>query len=347
MQTPTDGVLTPKGTSRESRNIPLPSGGFTNGGFHSVRRNTPFGKAPSKRRIPQNSHLEEILDPSKTAYILHKQWSLYSVTPLHKFSYKNLKDYARLLSAQILAEKQKGVAFEVGAEMTMKASFSYFPGLKGKDNDSGAVFVQVASKPPFSKPGTEDRIVWSGWFCCTFGDDDVLEMLPEAMVCLPLFLVHGAETLTAVVGSWFQKSFDCCFGKLPISSRDLAWMTALWAGCEMHEYVAATELVFSVPVEPHMDISYAIHPEDFKSLWSDINKGQDEVTAEEVDILFHGLYSHFFRHFKIHLSATQLVKVSTSVASAHCDGKIKFLSKEHLVRVLGLLTELAMNNIQY
>jgi centromere protein L len=35
------------------------------------------------------------------------------------------------------------------------------------------------------------------------------------------------------------------------------------------------------------------------------------------------LYSHFHRHFKIHLSATRWVRVSTSVASAHTDGKSK------------------------
>ncbi|KAM8930354.1 centromere protein L [Pelodytes ibericus] len=347
MQTPTDGVTTPKRRSIDTRSIPFHSAGFTNGGFNSARRNTPFHQAPTKRRIPQSSPLEETFDPAKTAYILHKQWNLYSVTPMHKFSYKNLKDYARLLSAQILAEKQKGFAVEVGSEFVMKASFSLLPGFKGKEREPGAVLVQVSAKPPFSKPGTEDRIVWSGWFCCVFGDDDVLEMLPDTMICLPLFLVNGTESLTAIVGSWFQKTFDCCFSKLPISSRDLAWMTALWAGSEMYEHMAATELVFSVPVEPHMDISYAIHPEDFRALWKDIHKSHDEVTADEVDVLFHGLYNHFFRHFKIHLSATQLIKVSTSVASAHCEGKIKFLCKEHLVRVLGLLTELAMNSIQY
>uniref|UniRef100_A0A8C5R9R2 Centromere protein L n=1 Tax=Leptobrachium leishanense TaxID=445787 RepID=A0A8C5R9R2_9ANUR len=323
MQTPANGVSTPKVRSRESRGFPLPNAGFTNGGFNSARRNTPFQPATSKRRIPQNAPLEETLDPSKAAYILQKQWNLYSVTPMHQFSYKNLKDYAKLLSAQILAEKQKGVAFEVGTELVMRASFTCLPGLKGKASDSRAVLVQVATKPPFSKPGTEDKIVWSGWFCCVHGEDDILEMLPETMICLPLFLVHGTETLTATIGSWFQKSFDCCFSKLTVSSRDLAWMTALWTAYDTPEHVAATELVFSVPVEPHMDISYAIHPDDLKSLWNDVHKGQDEVTAEEVDGLFHCLYIHFFRHFKIQLSKTHLVKVSTSIASAHCDGKIK------------------------
>lgn len=269
------------------------------------------------------------------------------MTPMHKFSYTRLKAYSRHLSAHIAAEKQKGLAVEVGSELNLKATFSCLPGLKGKDRDPLAVLIQISSKPPLTRAGTEDRIVWTGWFCGTYTEDDILEVLPETFTCLPLFLCNGAETLTAIVGTWFQRNFDCCFGKLVISSQDLTWLAAMWTGYDVHGHVPAIELVFSVPVEPRMDISYAIHPEDFKTLWNDIHKSQDEVTVEEVDHLFQCLYSHFFRHFKIHLSATQLVKVTASVASAHCEGKVKFLSKDYLTRVLGFITELAVNNIQY
>ncbi|KAM4721500.1 centromere protein L [Rhinophrynus dorsalis] len=348
MQAPTDGVSTPKEGSATRRSIQFQSTGFPHAGFTSARKHTPFRLAPSKRRIQQSSPLEEPADPLKIAQLLNKQWTLYSVTPLHKFSYTSLKEYAKLLSAHITAEQQKGFAIEVGSELGLKATFSRLPGLKGRERDPGAILVQVKTKTQLSTMGAEDRIVWSGWFCCTFGEDDVLDMLTtETLMCLPLFLVNGTETLTALVGTWFQKAFDCSFCNLPISARDLAWMTAMWTGYEVHGRVTATELIFSVPVEPHMDISYSINTNDVRTLWNNIHKGQDEVLAEEVDLLFQCLYSHFFRHFKIHLSATQLVKVSTSVASAHCDGKVKFLCKDYLVQVLGLLTELAINNIQY
>ncbi|XP_053549773.1 centromere protein L [Bombina bombina] len=347
MQTPTDGTPTSKGGSTSRRRVHFQSTGFPLRGLTSARRHTPFRQAPSKRRIPQNKSVEENVDPSKIGLLLRKQWRLYSVTPLHKFSDTNLKDYARLLTAHIAAEKQKGLAVEVGLEMNLKVAFSSLPWLKGRDRDPGGILIQVSAKPQFSAADSEDRILWSGLFCCTFGDEGMLDLLPETMISLPLFLSNGSETFTATVGMWFQRTFDCSFSNLPISAHDLAWMTAMWTGYDVYGHAAATELVFSVPCEPQkLDISYAIHPDDVRALWDDIHKSQDEVTEEEVDLFFQCLYSHFFRHFKIHLSAARLVKVTTSVASAHCDGNVKFLCKEHLIRVLALLTELALN-LQY
>lgn len=92
----------------------------------------------------------------------------------------------------------------------------------------------------------------------------------------------------------------------------------------MDNTTSAIELVFSVPRLPQpLDISYAIHAEDAKALWDTVQKTPGEITQEEVDVFMDCLYSHFHRHFKIHLSATKLVKVSTAIASAHCDGIIK------------------------
>ncbi|KAM3914302.1 centromere protein L [Leptodactylus fuscus] len=346
MQTPSDGVSTPRTRSTAQKSSHVHSSRYPPGSLISARRRSAF-RSLSKRKIPQSTPLEEALDPAKAALLIQKQWILYSVTPMYKFSYTRLKEYSRHLSAHIAAEKQKGIAIELGADLNLKATFSCLPGLKGKDRDPLAVLIQISSKPPVTKPGTEDRIVWTGWFCGLYTEDDLLEAIPDTFTCLPLFLYNGAESLTALVGMWFQRNFDCCFGKLAISSQDLTWLAAMWTGYEVQGHVPATELVFSVPVEPHMDITYIIHAEDFKTLWNDIHKSKDEVTVEEVNHLFQCLYSHFFRHFKIHLSATKLVKVTASVVSAHCEGKVKFLSKDYLTRVLGFITELAINNIQY
>lgn len=346
MQTPTDGGSTPKSRPSTRSSSHFLSSRYPPGCLTSARRRSGF-RSLSKRKIPKSIPLEETLDPAKAALLLQKQWTLYSVTPMHKFSYTRLKEYSRHLSAHIAAEKQKGLAVEVGSELNLKAMFSCLPGLKGKERDPLALLIQISSKPPLTRASTEDRIVWTGWFCGTYTEDDILEVLPETFTCLPLFLCNGAEALTAVVGTWFQRNFDCCFGKLVISSQDLTWLAAMWTGYEVQGNASATELVFSVPIEPRMDISFAIHPEDFKTLWNNIHKSQDEVTVEEVDHLFQCLYSHFLRHFKIHLSATQLVKVTASVASAHCEGRVKFFSKDYLIRVLGFITELAVNNIQY
>ncbi|NXK44767.1 CENPL protein, partial [Chauna torquata] len=303
-----------------------------------------LGLSPSSRPLLPPS--QENTDPQKIAFLLRKQWTLYSVTPLYKFSSAHLKDYARLLSAFIAAEKQKGLAVEVGVELDIKVAVSSLPDLKGSDQDHAAVLVQLSLRSSVSPKKSEEKLVWSGWFCCVAGDD-LLENVPEDFTCLPLFLANGAESYTSIVGSWFQKTFDCCFRRLAISPLNLTWMAAMWTGCKVDKTPSAMELVFSVPCPPHpLDISYAIHTEDAKALWDTIQKTPGEITQEEVDIFMDCLYSHFHRHFKIHLSATKLVKVSTGIASAHCDGIIKFLQSQYLIGVLMLLTELAISQIQ-
>ncbi|KFP29830.1 Centromere protein L, partial [Colius striatus] len=285
-------------------------------------------------------------NPQTIALLLRKQWTLYSVTPLYRFCSAHLKDYGRLLSAFIAAEKQKGMAVEIGVELDIKVSVSSLPELKGSYQDEAAILVQLSSRSLASQKNSEEKLIWSGWFCCVAGDD-LSKNVPEDFTCLPLFLANGAESYTAIVGSWFQKTFDCSFHRLAISPLNLSWMAAMWTACKVDESVSALELVFSVPHLPYpLDISYAIHPEDAKALWDTVQKTPGEITQEEVDVFMDCLYSHFHRHFKIHLSATKLVKVSSAVASAHCDGIIKFLQSQYVTGVLMLLTELAISHIQ-
>ncbi|XP_064004294.1 centromere protein L [Pogoniulus pusillus] len=322
----------------------LPSIGHLSRGPPFGRAHGRFGLSPSGRPLPPRSR--ESADPQKTAFLLRKRWALYSVTPLYKFCGAHLRDYARLLSAFIAAEKQKGLAVEVGVELDIKVAVSCLPDLKGRDQDQAAILVQLLSRSPAVSKNSEDKLIWSGWFCCVSGDD-LPENVPEDFTWLPLFLANGAESYTAIVGSWFQKTFDCCFRRLAISPLSLSWMAAMWTGCKADKTPSALELIFSVPCLPQpLDISYAIHPEDAKALWDTVQKTPGEITQEEVDVFMDCLYSHFHRHFKIHLSATRLVKVSTSIASAHCDGTIKFLQSQYLTGVLMLLTELAVSQIQ-
>ncbi|NXX97046.1 CENPL protein, partial [Centropus bengalensis] len=286
-------------------------------------------------------------DPPKTAFFLCKQWTLYSVTPLYGFSGARLKDYARLLSVAIAAEKQKGVAVEMDAELdtNIKVDVSSLPDLKGRNQDHAAILVQLFSRSPTSRRNSENKPLWSGWFCSVSGDD-LPKSVPKEFTLLPLFLTNGAECYTSLVGSWFQKTFDCCFCRLALSPLNLSWMAVIWTGHAVDRTASAMELVFSVPSLPQpLNISYAIHPEDAKALWDSVHKTPGGITQEEVDVFMDCLYSHFHRHFKIHLSATKLVKVSTAIASAHCSGTIKFLHSEHLTRVLMLLTELARSQI--
>ncbi|XP_015491726.1 centromere protein L [Parus major] len=310
------------------------------------RTHSRLGTSPSGRLIAPALCSQESVDAQKIAFLLRKAWTLYSVTPLFRFHRARLTEYARLLSAFIAAEKRKGLAVEVGVELDIKVALTSLADLRGSELDQAALLVQLSSRSQTSSRNSEDKLVWSGWFCSMFGDD-FSENVLEDFTCLPLFLSHGAESYTTLVGSWFQKTFDCCFRRLAISPLNLSWMVAMWAGCKLDRAASAVELVFSVPcLSQPLDISYAIHPEDAKALWDTVQKTPGEITQEEVDVFMDCLYAHFHRHFKIHLSATKLVKVSTAVASAHCDGIVKILHSQYLPGVLMLLTELAISQIQ-
>ncbi|XP_027514155.1 centromere protein L [Corapipo altera] len=324
----------------------LPSLGHLSRGLPFGRAYGRLGNSPSGRLILPAPLSQESGDPQRTALLLRKAWTLYSVTPLYRFCRGRLRDYARLLGAFIAAERQKGLAVEVGVELDIKVALSNLPELQGSEQDQPAVLVQLSSRSQASPKNSEDKILWSGCFCCVYGDD-LSENIPEDFTCLPLFLANGAESYMSLVGNWFQKTFDCVFRRLAISPFSLTWMVAMWTGCKVDKATSAVELVFSVPRLPQpLDISYAIHPEDAKALWDTIQKTPGEITQEEVDVFMDCLYSHFHRHFKIHLSATKLVKVSTAIASAHCDGVVKMLHSQYLSGVLMLLTELAISQIQ-
>lgn len=176
----------------------------------------------------------------------------------------------------------------------------------------------------------EEKVVWMGWFTCT-GGNDLFEIVDEEFTFLPLFLVNGAKALTVLVETWLQQTFDCCLSPLHITPISLSWMAAMWTGCPMDNPTVPTELTFSTLGTAYpLDISYSIHPEDAKALWDSIHSTPGEVRQEEVELFMACLYNHFHRHFKIYLSATILVKVSTSVGSAHSVGKIKVWCLAHL-----------------
>ncbi|XP_071666127.1 centromere protein L isoform X2 [Patagioenas fasciata] len=107
----------------------------------------PFGRAhgrsalsPSSRLFPAPRRTQE--DTQRTAFLLRKQWALYSVTPMYRFSEAHLRDYSRLLSAFFAAEKKKGLAVEIGGELDIKVSVTSLPDLKGSDRDQAAILVQ-------------------------------------------------------------------------------------------------------------------------------------------------------------------------------------------------------------
>lgn len=186
--------------------------------------------------------------------------------------------------------------------------------------------MQIHSKPLIASDAPKS--VWCGWLTCVNADPEYLTSLPSDFVSLPLFCINGPDHLTSLVKSWFERTFDCSFGLLCLNSTTLNWLAALWTGCHPNSDIRYLKLAWTMPSQPPLDIDYSIDPRDAWGLWSSIHTADDTdecINFEEVQCFMNGLETHFFRHFKIYLSAGTLMKVSTALGSANHDGKIKVI----------------------
>lgn len=185
---------------------------------------------------------------------------------------------------------------------------------------------QIHSKPMFAPVEDAPRVVWSGWLTCVNGDPEYLQSLPPEFVSLPLFCTSGAESLTFLVKLWFERTFDCSFGSLKLDPSDLHWLAALWTGCHSDNAIRSLKLMWTLPSQPPLDVLLTVNGQDAWDLWEKVrqqDRADESISIEEVKSFVAGIETHFFRHFKIHLSAGVLKKVSTALGSVHLDGKIK------------------------
>lgn len=84
------------------------------------------------------------MNPEHLALLVKTEWQLSYVTPLYQFRHTQLKSYAKLLSAFIVAEQQQGLAVEVGGqEKSFKVSLSVVQGMTEADSDPEPVLIQV------------------------------------------------------------------------------------------------------------------------------------------------------------------------------------------------------------
>ncbi|CAN9498259.1 unnamed protein product [Ophioblennius macclurei] len=308
----------------------------------------------SSRRPPKSQDITEKVNAEHVALLVKTRWQLSYVTPLHQFRHTQLKSYSRQLSAFIAAEQQQGMAVEVeGTQNSFRVSFSVLQGLAGTENDDPeTVLIQIHSKPLFAARQDEpQKLVWSGWLACIDGSSKYLSSLPKDFTCLPLFGSSGADVLTTLVKSWIQQTFDCCLGRLEINHTTLQWLLALWTNCHVESNIQHLRMVWTVPAVPPLQVTFTVNPQDAWELWSSVRKASPEaeedqeescIDVEEVTKFLHGLQSHFYRHFRLDLSAGSLSQVGTALGSASFNGRIKMSSSRYIVTTLALLTECAL-----
>ncbi|XP_047211572.1 centromere protein L isoform X1 [Girardinichthys multiradiatus] len=306
----------------------------------------------TSRKAPKSQNITDKVNPEHLALMIKTEWQLSYVTPLYQFRHTQLKSYARQLSAFIAAEKQQGLAVEVGAQQnTFKVSISVLEGLAETNDDPETVLIQVQSKPLFARQDDPQKTVWSGWLSCINSNPEYLRSLSKDFTCLPLFGCKGAEGFTSLVKDWLQRTFDCCFGLLEISQTSLQWLAALWTNCHMESNVQSLKMHWALPVVPPLHVTYTVSADDALDLWNSVRKNSPEkskradeeecVDIEEVTRFMQGLMSHFYRHFRVDLSAGDLTQVSTALGSAKRSGRIKISNSRYLINTLSLLTEIA------
>ncbi|XP_010881725.1 centromere protein L isoform X2 [Esox lucius] len=302
-------------------------------------------KIPTSRKKPKSRDITNQVDPDQVALLVKKEWHLSYVTPLYQFRYTMLKTYSKELSAFLVSEKQQGQTIETGQELCFKVNISVVLGLAETNQDAETIYIQILSKQVFAAKDEAQKVVWSGLLTCINGDVDYLRSLPPEFVSLPLLCTSGPESLSALVKSWLKKTFDCCFGPICITSTNLQWLAALWTGCHPTKNIQYLKLAWTIPTQPPMDVTYKVNPQDVWKLWDSArldDGAEDSINIEEVNSFIRGLQTHFFRHFRLDLSAGSLMRVSTALGSAHHSGKIKITSPDYMTTVLQLLTECAL-----
>lgn len=301
----------------------------------------------TSRRPPRARNITEQVAPEHLALLTRAEWQLSYVTPLFQFRHTRLKTYGRQLSAFIAAEKQQGVAVEVDGSHGVRAALSLVPGLVEGQEEPETVLVQILSRPMFSGPDDPERPVWSGWLSCVDGSTDYLASLPQGFVCLPLLCCSGPEGLTSLVKAWLGRTFDCCFGPLELNHTTLQWLAALWTDCQPQADLQSLRMLWTVPVEPELQVSYSVDPQDAWELWRSVRRcptadEEDTIDLQEALDFMQELKSHFYRHFRLDLSAGNLSQVSTALGSAKSSGRIKISSSRYMLTTLSLLTECAL-----
>lgn len=140
--------------------------------------------------------LKSKVDPEQVALLVKHEWKLAYVTPLYRFRHSQLKLYSKHLAAFIVAEKQQGVAVEVGPEAGLKVTITTIPGLAETEGDAETIFIQV-------------KIM----FVCAHHSISILETQTVTGVCLffPLSAVEFSHLSGLKVWLFFCNSSASCY----------------------------------------------------------------------------------------------------------------------------------------
>lgn len=124
---------------------------------------------------------------------------------------------------------------------------------------------------------------------------------------------------------------------------------ALWTNCHADSGIQHLKMIWTLPAVPPLQVTYMVSPQDAWVLWDSLRNSQkhsenagegleeDNIDIEEVKRFVQALKNHFYRHFRLDLSAGSLTQVSTALGSAKFNGRIKVPSVMHRTKYFQLL----------
>ncbi len=298
------------------------------------RTETQEPKQSSRRQRSQvrrnNDKTEDI-----SSRIVNRTWRVYRVSPLYCFKTdaKSLKVYEKRLN-NFLAVETCGAA-EVQSRVKKKALFTKLEG--DADGDYG-VEIKIMTNEGKQDAAKEELVA----ILCCEGSNGNTNILNGDLTSLPVCLIKSPVSLKDSFLQWLENQFGCRACPLLFSPTDLAWMVSLCAG--IGEPTTSVELTYSVPaVIPELDtIYFKMDAKDARRIWNLVhNPKQPYFTNDEAVRVLKSMETHFYHHFKIHLSQMQLTTVGTSVACIGQEGRLKILQEPYVCYILQQLSQLA------
>lgn len=267
--------------------------------------------------------------------LVNKTWLVHKVSPMYLFSFKPsaLKSYSKLLSSHIaMACEASNAAVAVddnAANINIRS---------GRDKE----FVEITlfQKTIHGNGGAGKVVLTAVLFAATNAQLD----LHKSFTNLPLMLIKGPSKLKEHLISWWQIQFDSCISPVIISSMQLTWLAAMFAGSTTGRKSKHVEFVYKVPSEAIglSTITYSIDAQDCRRVWeSTCGDGSDDdvLTSQQVVSFISAWEEHFHHHFGIRLTVMQLLTIGTTVVYVSNDGRLKIYSEDHAQQIIAYLCQ--------
>lgn len=309
----------------------------------------------SKSVTPSNSRIVQKETQTKDLFhdIVGKTLRVFQASPLYKFDFSNVKNFAEQLSKFLQLETEKQLFVEANGEFKdqkYKTDIFVFKEISGEETKLSAVKITVenfTSKPTQAK--SNSTAVLTAMFCFVGKEEAEDPRFQDHFTCLPVCLIKGPVDLARSMICWFEQKFDCRITPMTFSSMELGWYFSLWAGMSSPGKSVPIELSYDASnVNGLSRILFSIEQKDAKELWGNIHSSGSLIFTEEESITFlKALESHFYHHFRINLEGLPVTRVRTAIAYIASEGKLKIVHPHYADHILEQLTRAALTKEFY